>query len=172
MLLRNTLWSIYPVLIFIFAANSSLAGTEGANSTTVEGQNSYFLQLKTKLFADPYTQLPQYQVTRKLFDQNGKNLLLADAKRTLRSKADLVSFPAGQKLLQRHLLCGRLENQPAKSVHGFIESQYRTTFDRSSLGFAQWHTPEKQTCICLGCKTLSPSRGWRACHYRELLSYA
>lgn len=67
--------------------------------------NRYFQQLKAQVFADAYTELPQYKVSRKLFDKGGKNQLLADAQRTLQVKDDLLEFPAGQKLLQANGIC-------------------------------------------------------------------
>ena len=78
---------------------------KAANDTAIAIKNNYFEQLKSRVFSDEYSELPQYKVTRKLFDRGGKNLLLADAIRTLRSKDDLIEFPAGQKLLQANGIC-------------------------------------------------------------------
>lgn len=90
---------IGSVLIYLVAGSKGFAMEESGQPIR------YFEQLKAVIFADAYAELPQYKVTRKLFDKNGKNQLLADAQRTLRVKDDLLDFPAGQKLLQANGIC-------------------------------------------------------------------
>ena len=73
-----------------------------------EQQNSRFERLKETIFAEPYTELPRYKVTRKLFKNTEKgqpSRLLSDAKRTLSNTTDLLSKDRGQKLLQANGIC-------------------------------------------------------------------
>jgi len=70
--------------------------------------NARYEELVRVLFDQPYTDLPRYKVTKSLFRGKGKNAenyLLNDAKRTLKSKADLLPADRGQKLLQANGIC-------------------------------------------------------------------
>ena len=67
-----------------------------ASSDTTEKQSLFtttstsFEEVKSRVFSDPYSALPQYEVSRKHFDADGENLLLSHAKRTLSSNANFI----------------------------------------------------------------------------------
>ncbi len=73
--------------------------------TNIAIAETYYDTVKKVVFSDAYKTLPQYLVKRDLFDKDGRNILLENAKRTLSSERDLVEFPAGQKLLQANGIC-------------------------------------------------------------------
>ena len=69
---------------------------------------STFEHVKDVVFAEPYAQLPNYKVNKKLFGKSNnsdQNKLLSAAKRTLNDSRDLIHFPQGQKLLQANGIC-------------------------------------------------------------------
>ncbi|WP_252728052.1 hypothetical protein [Alteromonas sp. C1M14] len=84
-----------------------------------------FKRVKDRVFSDPYSRLPQYKVTRKLFDKNGENLLLQHAKRTLSSKANFVALASNQKLLQANGICfaGTWTIYPSSSYTGLYRAR-------------------------------------------------
>jgi len=66
-----------------------------------------FEQVKNRVFAQPYKDLPHYKVTKKQFGQAGDqpdNLLLQAARRTLTSTADFIERPQ-QKLFNANGIC-------------------------------------------------------------------
>ena len=70
--------------------------------------NSRFVQLKNKLFNEPYSELPQYKVKRQLFGSaknETENKLLDAARRTFSSTEDLITLPTKQKLLNANGIC-------------------------------------------------------------------
>ena len=82
--------------------------SEQAEQAQSKPTNARYEELVRVLFDQPYTNLPRYKVNRSLFQGKGKNgekYLLNDAKRTLESKADLLSENRGQKLLQANGVC-------------------------------------------------------------------
>ena len=66
---------------------------------------SAFEEVKSLIFSDPYSSLPQYEVSRKHFDVNGENVLLKHAQRTLSSNANFVELDTSHKLLQANGIC-------------------------------------------------------------------
>lgn len=66
---------------------------------------SAFEEAKSLVFPDPYSSLPQYEVSRKHFDVNGENVLLKHAQRTLSSNANFVELDTSHKLLQANGIC-------------------------------------------------------------------
>lgn len=99
-----------PVLLYTCTCSRRLAFIIlmfGGNTWASENVNiaGYFRYVEEAIFSEPYVQLPQYQVTRKNFDVDGKNQLFADAKRTLESNIDLFALPGKQKLLQANGIC-------------------------------------------------------------------
>ena len=69
---------------------------------------SSYTEVHDAVFNSAYQDLPAYEVNSDLFGPSGDNhtnLLLADARRTLTSDADLLDFPAGRKLLQPNGIC-------------------------------------------------------------------
>ena len=66
---------------------------------------SAFEEAKSLVFSDPYSSLPQYEVSRKHFDINGENVLLKHAQRTLSSNANFIELDTKHKLLQANGIC-------------------------------------------------------------------
>lgn len=79
----------------------------GSTTATVSQALTSFSEIERVLFSQPYQELPQFPVNRKLFgDKNGPdNKLLKAARRTLVLEDDLYDFPEGQKLLQANGIC-------------------------------------------------------------------
>jgi len=70
--------------------------------------NSRYESLKKVIFDQPYSQLPQYKVKKRLFGSEKKvdeNKLLEAAKRTFESTDDLIELPTNQKLLNANGIC-------------------------------------------------------------------
>ncbi len=67
--------------------------------------DSYFEYVKARVFSDPYDNLPQYEVSRELFDIDGENVLLKHAIRTLSSNEDFITLDTEHKLLQANGIC-------------------------------------------------------------------
>jgi len=88
-----------------------LAGAGAAAGEAAAG--SRFAVVYEAVFADAYPGgLPQHAVSRAAFGPAGdvpENRLRAAARRTLRSRADLLDFPQGRKLLQPNGICFRGE---------------------------------------------------------------
>ena len=94
-----TIWRFFAVgLIALPLMSYSSDNDDNVNQ-------DYYQQVKQAVFSDPYPFLPQYQVSRKHFDNNGENLLLKHAKRTLSSTADFIELEGKQKLLQANGIC-------------------------------------------------------------------
>lgn len=66
---------------------------------------SAFEEAKSLVFSDPYSSLPQYEVSRKHFDINDENVLLKHAQRTLSSNANFIGLDTKHKLLQANGIC-------------------------------------------------------------------
>ena len=67
-----------------------------------------YLMLKQHIFEEAYSELPRYQVTRKLFQSDAENRTASlgeDARRTLSDTSDLLGPDRGQKLLQANGIC-------------------------------------------------------------------
>lgn len=94
-----TAWRIFTLLF------TSLFYSAAATSDTRNHLDSYYEQVKKEVFKDPYPFLPQYEVSRDLFDKNNENLLLKHATRTLSSNADFIELESKQKLLQANGIC-------------------------------------------------------------------
>lgn len=80
----------------------------GLSNTAFAQEQSRFIDIKNAVFTQPYETLPQYKVSKKKFGSKGdndKNHLLAAARRTLSSRADLLDFPHGQKLFNANGIC-------------------------------------------------------------------
>lgn len=89
-------------LLIVVVLISALSATASAREL------SSFNEIKSAVFATPYEALPQYKVTKKKFGAKGdreNNHLLAAARRTLSSTADLLEFPHGQKLFNANGIC-------------------------------------------------------------------
>lgn len=116
---RLAMMSVKPVPLrlifcFLFAAFSvtvSMAQLDESKlliSKPLEKLNPRFDQLKKALFEQPYQQLPQYKVSRRLFGPSGKsdkNKVLAAARRTFENTDDLIEQTNGQKLLNANGIC-------------------------------------------------------------------
>ena len=79
-----------------------------AVSVFVAAQDSSFECVKTRVFSDPYDELPQYGVSKGKFGPAGNrsdNRLLTAATRTLRDPTDFAKFDHGQKLFQPNGIC-------------------------------------------------------------------
>jgi len=100
-----------PRLITLITKLSLMTALYLAPTTLLAENNvppSSFEQVRATVFATPYTELPTYQVNKKLFGtktDDQKNHLLSAAKRTLNDSRDLIEFPQGQKLLQANGIC-------------------------------------------------------------------
>ena len=77
----------------------------GGNQLGLATPLSPFEQVKSLVFSDPYSSLPQYEVSRKHFDVNGENILLKHAQRTLSSDANFIELGTKHKLLQANGIC-------------------------------------------------------------------
>lgn len=78
------------------------------HSVCLAYEGNRYNDIKQQVFNTPYSVLPHYQVSKKLFGKSGNgsnNHLLTAARRTLTSKEDLLDFPQGQKLLQANGIC-------------------------------------------------------------------
>ncbi len=94
------------ILLFAILAVQTAVFAQASERTIV--RKNRLDELKRQIFEEPYTQLPRYQVTTKLFKRNQKSQpsnLLDDAKRTLRDNNDLLAPGRGQKLLQANGIC-------------------------------------------------------------------
>lgn len=84
--------------------NSSLSQTQSDTSLI----NSRFESLKSVIFDQPYSQLPQYKVKKRFFGAEKKadeNKLLEAAKRTFENTDDLIELPTNNKLLNANGIC-------------------------------------------------------------------
>ncbi len=73
-------------------------------------EGSAFADVERVVFANPYAQLPRYQVTEAELDEETgggetANRLLAAARRTLSVRHDLIQFEGGRKLFQANGRC-------------------------------------------------------------------
>ena len=78
------------------------------SDTAFAQDQSRFRDIKNAVFLQPYETLPNYKVSKKKFGSKGdneNNNLLAAARRTLSSRADLLDFPHGQKLFNANGIC-------------------------------------------------------------------
>ena len=100
-IISNKLSNVVLVLgLFSFISLESLA-------SEISTSQQYDI-VKQAIFEKPYSQRPNYVVSRKLFGKtlkNKDNKLLAAAKRTLTDSRDLIDFPDKQKLLQANGIC-------------------------------------------------------------------
>ncbi|MEM9316844.1 MAG: hypothetical protein AAGA95_19730 [Pseudomonadota bacterium] len=88
--------------VFAFFAAVGCAGAED------EYQGSSFASIYAAIFTSPYPELPRYRISRDQFGTAGDdagNRVLAAARRTLRSREDLLTFPGGRKLFQANGIC-------------------------------------------------------------------
>lgn len=85
-----------------------VAGLWSSDADAEEHGQVTFQSLWATLLSDAYSELPNYPVRSQLFGKSGDraaNALRAAAYRTLRDRADLIDFPAGQKLFQPNGIC-------------------------------------------------------------------
>ncbi len=71
-------------------------------------QGSLFSDIRSRVFAEPYRQLPVYKINRDNFGRSGDrpdNHVLQAGRRALTEPADLYDFPGGQKLFQANGIC-------------------------------------------------------------------
>lgn len=85
-----------------------------------------FEQAKSRIFTQPYTNMPHYKVSNKHFGKAGNhpdNHLLSAARRTLTSKADFITRAEPQKLLNANGVCfaGRWEISEKSDFTGLFE---------------------------------------------------
>jgi len=95
------------IILMVFSANSN-SYAQSTDELDKSDIPTRFEQLKNELFEEPYSSLPYYKVSRKLFGpsrNNDKNKLLHAARRTFDDSSDLIEFPAGQKLLNANGIC-------------------------------------------------------------------
>lgn len=98
-------------MLCVFFALSLLSCNAVAYAETTEKKSpltkppTSFKEVKSRVFSDPYSALPQYEVSRKHFDADGENLLLSHAKRTLSSNANFIELGTKHKLLQANGIC-------------------------------------------------------------------
>ena len=100
--------TFFMLSLALFTSCGSPTQAQLKESNELKQTNVRFEQLKEALFTQPYTQLPQYKVTRKLFGPAGnsdKNKVLSAARRTFKSTADLIEQTNGQKLLNANGIC-------------------------------------------------------------------
>ncbi len=78
------------------------------SAQTGDYRGSSFHSIRSAVFADPYTELPTYKVSRSDFGPSGSkpgNRVYTAGLRTLQSRADLHEFAGGQKLFQANGIC-------------------------------------------------------------------
>lgn len=103
---------------------------------------SQFETVKSRVFAQPYLELPYYKVRKRNFGKAGDhpdNHLLNAARRTLQSKADFIDRPEGQKLLNANGICfaGRWEITQASDFTGlFVQNTSVPVIVRASVALS------------------------------------
>lgn len=117
--------SFTGLCLFALFFNVSVAHV-AASEPTANQTNAYFEHVKQRVFSDPYPFLPQYNVSRKHFDNNGENLLLKNAKRTLNDNSDFITLDTPHKLLQANGICF------AGSWHINNNSEYTGLFEKNT----------------------------------------
>ena len=104
-ILKNTFkaWRFFALttLFYCVASHAETSETQLGLATPL----SAFEEVKSLVFSDPYSSLPQYEVSRKHFDVNGENVLLKHAQRTLESNANFIELGTKHKLLQANGIC-------------------------------------------------------------------
>ena len=102
---RNTfkLWRFFVLSGWL--CSTLCCAQTSAKELPAPSQSSTFEDVKNRVFSDPYSALPQYEVSRKHFDVNGENVLLEHAKRTLSSDANFIELGTKHKLLQANGIC-------------------------------------------------------------------
>lgn len=88
-------------LFYCVASHAETSETQLGLATPL----SAFEEVKSLVFSDPYSSLPQYEVSRKHFDVSGENILLKHAQRTLSSNANFIELGTKHKLLQANGIC-------------------------------------------------------------------
>ena len=92
----------------IAAGEQQTASHENTQSQVYILPNHRYEELKNKIFAQAYTQLPQYKVKKSLFGPEKKveeNHLLGAALRTFESSDDLIELTTEHKLLNANGIC-------------------------------------------------------------------
>ena len=103
--LKNTFKACrFFALATLFHCVKSHAET-GGTQVGLAAPSSPFEEVKSLVFSDPYSSLPQYEVSRKHFDIKGENVLLKHAQRTLSSNANFIELDTKHKLLQANGIC-------------------------------------------------------------------
>ncbi|MEM8563370.1 MAG: hypothetical protein AAGF57_14100 [Pseudomonadota bacterium] len=98
--------------------------------------------MKDAIFAQPYTELPQYEVSKTLFGETGDvedNHLLQAARQTLRVQDDLINYPLGQKLINPNGICFAGEwviDQPSPYSGQFSEGARSLAIVRASVALS------------------------------------
>jgi len=97
-------------LIFnqIITSFMTLSNSNNHTDNNTQFTNSKFESIKKAIFDQPYSQLPQYKVKKRLFGPEKKineNKLLEAAKRTFESTGDLIELPTNHKLLNANGIC-------------------------------------------------------------------
>jgi len=108
-----TLKSFIALSLFSLALNTSSATaqtTTGAATGRLDEtyKGSRYQDIYATVFQKPYTELPHYRINKRHFGPGGNHLnnrVLNAGLRTLRSRADLMDFPGGQKLFQANGIC-------------------------------------------------------------------
>lgn len=91
-----------PLLLTLFISTASIA----------QALNTRFEKIKSELFNQPYSELPQYNVNKQLFGpekvkggQENENKLINAARRTFDSSEDLITLETQHKLLNANGIC-------------------------------------------------------------------
>lgn len=91
------------IVIFLISSITMAQPIDSSNQS-----NARFDKLRNTIFAQPYDELPNYDVRRSAFGKSGtgeNNNLLNAARRTLQDNRDLIEFPNGQKLFNANGIC-------------------------------------------------------------------
>ena len=117
--------------------------------------------VRSAVFSAPYDELPRFEVNKKRFgpaDGGDRNLLLADAKRTLSSSADFADFGQDHKLFQPNGICfsGRwIIDRPSPFTGLFSQGSDIPAIARASVMLSGTTRGEKRA-LGLGVKLFAP----------------
>ena len=102
---KNTFTACRFFALVLLSCNALASSDTTENQSLFTTTSTSFEEVKSRVFSDPYSALPQYEVSRKHFDADGENLLLSHAKRTLSSNANFIELGTKHKLLQANGIC-------------------------------------------------------------------
>ena len=114
-------------------------------------EGSSFDDIHRLVFAQPYAQLPLYEIDRNSFGRSGNhpdNQVLQAARRTLSLRDDLHDFPGERKLFQANGICFAGEWQilrPSGYTGQFREGTVTPVIARASVAFDDTRQGDKRT---------------------------